>query len=245
MWPHNIRYQNLMPCAPKGHQPTWLFDLDNTLHDASKGIFKQIHLCMNQAIQTLLNVDQVKANKLRIKYWHRYGATLIGIVRHHNVCPHEFLFRAHHFPIAPYIHYETGLNQALARLPGEKILLTNAPLTYARTVLQYAGISHHFQSIMSIESMQRAIYFRPKPSVAAMQQALADLGICAHQTIFIDDTPKNLKSAKQLGIYTVLFDHPSSPGVTHTAGRPLYVDMRVRSIRELSLRLHEISGINK
>jgi len=242
MWPSSIRYANMIARPDAAKRPVWLFDLDNTLHDASKGIFAQIHRCMVQAIQELLQVDYDEADRLRVLYWRRYGATLLGMVRHHGVCAHDFLHRAHDFDVAPYIHHEPGLAQALDRLIGQKIILTNAPLAYARAVLNEVGITKHFHSIMSVESMQKALYFRPKPSLALMQQVLAQLRLPAGQCIFIDDTLSNLKSAAQLGIKTIHFDHPDTAGNRHLRAKPPYVCMRVRSIRALSQRAHELQG---
>ena len=74
--------------------PVWLFDLDNTLHDASHKIFPEISLGMTAAVMESLNVDEPTANILRTKYWKRYGATMIGMVRHHDIRAHEFLHRS-------------------------------------------------------------------------------------------------------------------------------------------------------
>lgn len=240
MWPQSLRYQNPNAMRPDQHHPIWLFDLDNTLHDASKGIFDQIHRCMMDTIQDMLNINRAQADKLRVDYWRRYGATLIGMVRHHQVCPHEFLARAHNFDVSAYVHHEPGLDSALQRLPGQKIILTNAPLSYAHAVLYDIGIHRHFQQVLSIESMQRTLYFRPKPSVTLMQQILAQLQLMPAQCLFIDDTLINLKSAAQLGIHTIHFAHPQTPGNRRFMGRPPYVDLSVRSIRELSQRAHEL-----
>lgn len=235
MWPRHISYQNPQARPSATRSPVWLFDLDNTLHDASQGIFEQIHHCMTQAIADLVDVSLKEADALRYQYWRRYGATLIGIVRHHNVCPHEFLHRAHHFDVRRYIHYEPGLNHSLLQLPGEKNILTNAPLAYTLKVLNEVGIKHHFRRIISVEAMRNAGAFRPKPSHTMMQQVLTQLAVPAHECIFIDDSLINLKSAAQLGIRTVFFDHPGTPTPDHPqmAGKPSYVWLRVRSIREL------------
>lgn len=236
MWPQRIAYQNPGARRPSHCTPVWLFDLDNTLHNASQGIFEQIHRCMNQAIADLLQLSLEQADALRLQYWREYGATLIGIARHHDVCPHEFLHRAHHFDVAAHIHHEPGLNHSLQRLPGEKNILTNAPLAYTLEVLKAIGIRHHFRRIISVEAMRNAGVFRPKPSGRMMQQVLARLNVTAQECIFIDDSLNNLKSAAQLGIRTVYFDHPGTPTPGHPQmrGLPAYVWLRVRSIRELA-----------
>src|SRR5699024_10225189 len=202
MWPQSLRYQNPNAMRPDQHQPIWLFDLDNTLHDASKCTFDQTDQCMMDVIQDMLSVNSAQADKLRVDYWHRYGATLIGMVRHHQVCPYEFLAHAHDFDVSAYIHHEPGLDHALERLPGQKIILTNAPLNYARAVDDRLGVQRHFQRILSIESMQRTLYVRPEPSVSLMQHILAQLQLMPAQCLVIDDTPLNLKSAAELGIRT-------------------------------------------
>jgi len=230
------------PALPEPLAPLWLFDLDNTLHDASHGIFTQIHQRMLQTIQDMLNVDANEADRLRVHYWQRYGATLIGMVRHHQVCPHEFLHRSHDFPVAPYLCHERGLHQALGQLPGEKIILTNAPLRYASAVLRATGIQAHFSRIISIEAMQRAHFLRPKPSLALMQQLLAGLGVAAQRCYFIDDTPINLKSAAQLGMKTIHFAHPDTPGAPAHPGKPAYVHLKVKSIRQLCQRWPQLLG---
>ena len=95
---------------------TWLFDLDNTLHDASHAIFPAITANMN-------TVDRARAggkpawtrtpeavNAARLDYWRRYGATLLGMVRHHQVRADAFLHDAHQFDdLAAMIRAERGL----------------------------------------------------------------------------------------------------------------------------------------
>src|SRR3546814_3341412 len=95
--------------TPDSNERIWLFDLDNTLHDCSKGIFKAIDGAMANAVATTLNMDSDSANALRAKYWKRYGATVIGMVRHHRANANAFLKLSHDFEVAPLVHSETGL----------------------------------------------------------------------------------------------------------------------------------------
>src|SRR5579864_9830104 len=112
----------------------WLFDLDNTLHNASHAIFPAIHDNMNAFMARTLGSDGVDADvatvdAARETYWRRYGATLLGLVKHHQVRPEDFLREAHRFDdLQGMIRAERGLINLLKRLPGRKILLTNAPL---------------------------------------------------------------------------------------------------------------------
>src|SRR5690606_19596710 len=88
---------------PHEAERVWLFDLDNTLHDCSKGIFKAIDGAMANAVATTLALDADAANALRAHYWKRYGATVIGMVRHHGVDATTFLKLSHDFEVAPLV----------------------------------------------------------------------------------------------------------------------------------------------
>jgi len=79
-------------------RPVWLLDLDNTLHDALTHIMPRIDRAMTDYVMTHLSVNEVQANLLRLQYWQRYGATLLGMVRHHGVDATHFLQRRIPFP---------------------------------------------------------------------------------------------------------------------------------------------------
>ncbi|MFA5487905.1 MAG: pyrimidine 5'-nucleotidase [Candidimonas sp.] len=217
--------------APR--EPVWLFDLDNTLHDSSRAMFTAIDSAMTQAVAEALAVNLEAANVYRREYWQRYGATVIGMERHHGVDPRRFLERSHRFEVAPLVHAEKGLRARLARLPGRKILLTNAPLAYARDVLSTLGILHLFENLWAIDHMRLQGRMRPKPSPALMRQVLARLRVPARQVILVEDTLRNLKSARQLGIRTVHVFHPGTPFSSLHRGRSAYVDLRVNALAKL------------
>lgn len=212
--------------APQKARPrVWLFDLDNTLHDASRQIFPRINRAMTSFIIRELAVDEAEANRLRMDYWARYGATLTGLVKHHGVDPHHFLNDTHHFPdLASVLHHDRATGHLLGRLRGRKILFSNGPTRYARSILRAMGIERHFETIYAIETLK----FRPKPQTPAYLKLLADLRLNADQCILVEDTAANLKPAKAMGMTTVW--------VSASTHRPPYVDVTVKSLRELSRR---------
>lgn len=228
----------LCPRRPLAHarpdETVWLFDLDNTLHDCSKGIFRAIDRAMGQAVMTALNLDAGPADTLRKRYWQRYGATVIGMVRHHGVNPKQFLEHSHNFDIPALVHAETGLKRSLERLQGRKILLTNAPLRYAETVLKTLKIAHLFDGIWAIDHMHLQGSMKPKPSLSLMQQVRAQLGVSARQVVLVEDTLRNLKTARRAGMRTVHIFHPGTPFSAGHKGRNSYVDLRINSIRQLA-----------
>ncbi len=211
----------------------WLFDLDNTLHDCSRFIFTQIDQHMTQAVMRTLEVDASTANRLRKQYWERYGATVIGMVRHHGVNARQFLALSHDFDPRPLVHSESGLPAKLDQLKGRKILLTNAPLDYARQVLKTLGILRRFESIWTMDHMTLQGRIRPKPTLALMKQVLARVGAPARQVVLVEDTLRNLKAARQIGMRTVHVFHPGTPFSGMHSGRPDYVDLRINSLGQL------------
>jgi len=220
----------------------WLFDLDNTLHDTSHAIFPRIDHGMTHAVADTLDVSLEEANALRRKYWKRYGATVIGMVRHHGVDAGTFLRLSHDFDVEPLIRAERGLPACLRALPGRKVLLTNAPLHYAKAVLRHLGLLRHFDSLWGIEEMRMHGEYRPKPSIAMLQYVLAREGVPASQAVLVEDTLSNLRAARRVGLRTVHVYHPGTPFSTGDYHRPAYVDLKVNSLRDLLLRRRPLRG---
>lgn len=222
------------PIAPG--DPVWLFDLDNTLHDASRGIFGEIDRRMGAAVAQALDIPADEADIVRRRYWKRYGATAIGLARHHGVNLQRFLATCHHFDVAPLVHAETGLKARLRKLPGTRIVLTNAPAHYALRVLKALGIRQEFDGLWAIDDMMPMGLPRPKPSLALMRQIVARLKVPAHRIILVEDTLNNLKPARQAGLRTVYLYHPGTPFSRRQHGRDLYVDIRINRLSTLLLQ---------
>lgn len=212
----------------------WLFDLDNTLHDASFQVFGHIDRRMTQAIMHFLGLPQAQADALRRLYWARYGATMIGLHRHHGVSSADFLAYSHDFDVLASVQHRPWLRNWLKRLPGVKYVLTNAPSHYAQQVLQALGVADQFIGMCAIEQMQWWGRFRPKPALSLFQALLAELGQTAGQVILVEDTLKNLKAAKSLGMRTVWVRHEGTPfNGAGKAGRPSYVDWQCQHLWQL------------
>ena len=80
------------------NERVWIFDFDNTLHDATPHIFPHINRSMTAYLQEHLQLSEDAANTLRMDYWQRYGATLSGLMKHHGTDPDHFLWHTHQFP---------------------------------------------------------------------------------------------------------------------------------------------------
>ena len=233
--------------------PVWLFDLDNTLHDASHAIFPAISANMNTYIARVLGdgltpASQAQVDAARLGYWKRYGATLLGMTRHHGVSAADFLHVTHDLgALDKLVRAEKGLGTLLRRLPGRKILLTNAPTRYSTDVMRHLGLSRHFAHHVAIEHMHVHRQLRPKPSSLMLRRLLRKHGVAARRCILVEDTLANLKSASRLGLRTVwvtqylrMSDPIGKAPLPRTLKRPGYVDVKVKSVRQLPARLHRL-----
>ena len=211
--------------------PVWLFDLDNTLHNATPHIFPHINLSMTRYLEQHLGLTRDEANALRMQYWQRYGATMLGLMRHPGTDPDHFLVETHRFDrLHEMMVFERALHGLLRRLPGRKIVFSNAPRHYARAVLAVMGVDRLFEDVVGIEDLA----YQPKPGIRAYRSLLHAQRLRPEQCIMLEDSAVNLRTAKRLGMRTVLVG-----GGLRT---PAYVDVRIPNILALRRQLGRLLG---
>lgn len=209
-----------------GSSRVWIFDLDNTLHNASAHIFPHINRAMTAYIQRHLALDEAAAQTLRQDYWRRYGATLLGLVRHHAIDPRHFLRETHDLQVLlPGLVRQRGLKSMLGRLPGRKLVFSNGPQHYTEALLEAMGIAGCFDAAYSVERVR----YRPKPEPQSFRHLLRQERLVPARCIMVEDSLPNLATAKQMGMATV-WVAPESRGEMR---RPPYVDVRLSSILDL------------
>jgi len=200
----------------------WIFDLDNTLHDATPHIFPHINRSMTEYLQQHLQLDEAAANALRLHYWHRYGATLSGLIRHHGTEPGHFLWHTHQFPeLAKMVLREPRLRHVLKALPGRKVVFSNAPQHYAHAVLKLLRVDDLFDDVMAVEQTR----YRPKPDNFGYMRLLKRHSVKAPQCVMIEDSLENLQAAKRLGMRTVWVNRGSQNSPC--------VDVKIRDVMQL------------
>ncbi len=231
-----------------GTPRVWLFDLDNTLHNASHAALGGIDESMTAYIVEALGVSPEEAHALRLTYLVRYGATLLGLVRHHGIDAAHFLHHTHLLPgLEGRVHGHPHDFDAIARLPGRKVVLTNAPRAYALRVLGSLGIGMLFDSVLSIEDMAMFGHLRPKPDARMFRWIAARLRVAPSRCVLVEDTLQHQKAAFGIGMTTVWMqrwmrmaekDRTAARKVgVYLHRRPAYVCARIFSLRELRRRL--------
>ena len=214
------------------HVRNWVFDLDNTLYPASADLFGLIDAKMTSFVQDLLGLDWQAARTLQKDYFHAHGTTLSGLMAEHGVDPHHFLGFVHDIEMDA-LKEDRRLVEAIARLPGRKLIFTNGDAAYAGRVLARLGLSESFEAIHDIH----ACAYEPKPQPRAYELMAQAFGIAPTESLFVEDMARNLKPAKAIGMTTVWVNNGSEQA--READDRAYVDYEIADLGEW---LHEILG---
>ena len=228
----------------KRSQRVWLFDLDDTLHDASHAAFGFTSQAMTDYMVEHLELSRAEASALRQHYWTRYGATLLGLVRHHGVKADHFLEQTHRLPgLEERLRTSTHDRVALRRLPGRKFIFTNAPRAYALRVLDALNLTDCFDGVISVEDMRMFGRARPKPDARMLRCIAARLKVPPSRCVLVEDTLANQRSAHGIGMRAVWmrrYLHAKRKSVNnamevgvHHCRKPPYVYARIRSLKTL------------
>lgn len=194
--------------ARLGHIRNWIFDLDNTLYPASADLFVQIDARIGAYVADRFGVDEAEARRIQKGYFHAHGTTLAGLMADHDVDPHDYLARVHDVEL-DVIDLNAPLAAAIARLPGEKYIFTNADAAYAGRVLDRLGLSESFAGVHDVH----ACGYVPKPHPDAYSGMCAAFRIDPRESLFADDMARNLAPAKAIGMTTVWIDNGSEQAV--------------------------------
>lgn len=180
------------------HVETWLFDLDNTLYPSSCDLFAQIDARMTSYITRLLDLPAEEARRLQKHYYREHGTTLSGLMARHRVDPRDYLAFVHDIDVS-VVPPNPALDEALARLPGRKVIFTNGSVSHAQNVVDRLGITQHFSAIFDIE----AAGYLPKPAPATYARLIDATATRPRAAAMFDDIALNLKAAHALGMTTV------------------------------------------
>ena len=189
------------------HITDWIFDLDNCLYPASAGLFSLIDERMGAYIERLLGCGPDEAKRVQKAHFHAHGTTLAGLMREHDVDPHDFLADVHDIPL-DRIAADERLARLLPRLPGRRFVFTNGDAPYARRVLEAIGVHRHFDDLHDIHASE----LRPKPDPHGYALLCERFGIDPKHALLADDMVQNLRPSKQLGMTTILVDNGSERG---------------------------------
>ncbi len=192
-----MAYTTRQERCPLGEIETWIFDLDNTLYPASCRLFDQVQRRMNEFICARLAVSEAQAAELRRTYFREHGTTMNGLMKVHNIDPHDFLAFVHEVDLA-CVPPDPALVAALGQLEGRKIVHTNGSVRHAERLLDHLGLSPAFSGIIDIVAAD----FEPKPALIGYRLLLRRHSVRPDTALMVEDIARNLAPAAELGMTT-------------------------------------------
>jgi putative hydrolase of the HAD superfamily len=181
------------------HIDTWLFDLDNTLYPEESGFMKQVEGRMTDFVAQAVGLPHDQAYVLQKKYFAEHGLTLKGLMLNHGTDPADFHALFHDLSL-DVLAKDQALLEALRALPGRRFIFTNADDRHAERVMEHLGLTDLFDEVFHIHSFG----FAPKPDPLGFERMIAAHGLDPAATAFFEDSERNLKPAKDLGMTTVM-----------------------------------------
>ena len=181
------------------HIDTWIFDLDNTLYPPSCKLFDQIAVRMTDYMMERMTISRDAATQIRHSYFKKYGTTLRGLMLEHGWEPHGFLDYVHEIDYSA-VEPHTKLGDAIANLPGRKLIFTAGTRGHARNVLARLGCAAVFEEIFDITDC----HFIPKPDAKPYEIFLARHKVAPERAAFFEDLPENLLVPRAMGMVTIL-----------------------------------------
>jgi putative hydrolase of the HAD superfamily len=199
----------------------WVFDLDNTLYSAESTMYDAIGQRMTAYVARATGLDPVAAEALQERYFLEYGATVVGLVRHHAIDAADFLADVHDVD-ASLVMPDPELRTLIDALPGRKFVFTNGGGSHAQRMIARLGLDGAFADIVDIE----AVALEPKPQAGAYRRLIERCGLDPAHTILVEDTLRNLIPAAELGFLTVLV------GAVHPDPLPPYVHHMAHDLKD-------------
>jgi putative hydrolase of the HAD superfamily len=204
-----------------------IFDLDDTIYPRGSGLMQEVGRRIQLWLCNHLGLAWEEATAVRRDYFLRFGTTLGGLIALHDVDVHGYLDFVHDVPVDEYLDPNPALATMLDGISLRRAIYTNGTSVHGWRVLRALKVADRFEQVIGIEE----VGLRNKASTDAYEHMLALLGAQGPECIMIEDTVRNLRAAKALGLTTVLV---SSDGSTEPPGVPdKDVDFWVESVLEV------------
>ena len=209
-----------------------LFDLDDTLYPKEAGLMEAISQRILLFMTQKVGIPGDDATIKKRTYYQLYGTSLRGLMEEYHIDPTEYLHFIHDINPRDFFGPSPPLDQMLHSVPLRKVIFTNADAAHCERVLNTLQVRPHFELIIDIN----AINFKCKPNPWAYKRALEILGVAGESCIMVDDKPRNLIPARDLGMTTILVDSThKSMAIDYTVPTIFHVESILRKLLPNSL----------
>jgi putative hydrolase of the HAD superfamily len=188
-----------MPARDFRQVETWVFDLDNTLYPHHLNLWQQVDERIRDYIADFLAISHEQAFRVQKDYYKRYGTSMRGLMTEHGMKPDNFLDFVHQIDHSP-LEANPALGNAIAKLRGRKLILTNGTRGHADAVLARLELAHHFDDVFDIVAAE----LEPKPSPQTYARFLRTHAVDPARAAMFEDLARNLAVPHELGMTTVL-----------------------------------------
>jgi putative hydrolase of the HAD superfamily len=181
------------------HVSTWVFDLDKTLYPADCGLWSEIETRVTLYLMGLTGLDGLSARALQRYYYHRYGATLRGLVEEKAANVEDFLKFVHDVDRS-MLTPNPRLAREVSRLPGRKLIFTNGSRDHALRTVTRLGLGGLFDDAFDIV----AAGLIAKPDDRAYRAFYDAHDVDPARAAMFEDIAANLQAPKARGMTTTL-----------------------------------------
>ncbi|MFT7434045.1 MAG: putative hydrolase of the HAD superfamily [Alphaproteobacteria bacterium] len=181
------------------HIDTYIFDLDDTLYSPKNGFSQQMFQKQRTSLSRLLNLSEIETGDLCKTLALKYKALpFTGLHRDTELDMNAFIEEGFDLDFSQLQSCaETKLT--LETLPGRKVVFTNSPACHAEKALKALDYVHVFDNIYNVQQFD----FATKPMLEPYHIVLNNLNADPQKCVMIEDSYKNLITAKALGMTTV------------------------------------------
>lgn len=188
-----------------------LWDLDGTLYRYDQVFIEACNIASaHTAIHLGLQLSFDEALALARTSFEKFGSSSHYFCKDHGIAYHDFHAPYHDRIDESIIAKNDEMIASLELLDMPMAILTNASRPWVKRILAHTGMDHLFtdKTIIALEDVD----YKPKAAARdGFDMGLAAINRPAAQTLMVEDLPRNLIHAKQMGLTTALVHHGQVP----------------------------------
>lgn len=186
-----------------------LFDLDETLYPKESNLMPVMKQRIVDYMVHQIGIPADDVWSVQQRLFREHGSTFQGLYREYRIDPDAFMAYVHNINPSDFFGPSPPLDRMLHLIPLEKAIFTNASRPHAERVLSALQVSHHFELIFD----NKSVNYQSKPDPKAYHTVLEMLNCLGQYCIMIEDSPRNLIPAKELGMTTILLSTTDRPSL--------------------------------
>mmetsp|Transcript_27624 Transcript_27624/g.78161 ORF Transcript_27624/g.78161 Transcript_27624/m.78161 type:complete len:239 (-) Transcript_27624:388-1104(-) len=179
---------------------TLLFDLDGTLYGIENGYEEHVRRNVFAFMHEKLGVEKDRCEPVWREAFAKHNQTLKGLRSVGFEFDKEEYWDYIRSGREQFLSLAPQVASMLKALPHKKWVVTNCNEKHARLALRDMGLEGFFAGIIGADFMEP----NAKPQRAAFEAVLAHIGAEPHACMMFEDSVKNLRTCKEMGMQTVL-----------------------------------------